>query len=224
MIELENVSKYYNYKTSQEVCALNKVNLKVEKGEFVLLMGPSGSGKSTLLSLIAGLTHPTFGKVVVKDVEISKLKEHFLADFRRQNIGFIFQRFNLFEDLSAMENVLIPLVVEGIGWSQIETKARELLVYFGLEKKIDTPVSKLSGGEQQRVAIARALINDPSIILADEPTANLDVKLTMQFIEQLKKLKTEGKTILVATHDLRFEKLPFVDRVIEVKAGHVYHA
>ena len=224
MIELINVSKYYNFRTPKEVCALCDVNLQIQKGEFVLLMGPSGSGKSTLLSLIAGLTHPTFGKVVVDGVEISKLKEHFLADFRRRHIGFIFQRFNLFEDLSALDNVLMPLVVERMGWSEIEQRARALLVRFGLEAKIATPVGKLSGGEQQRVAIARALINDPHIILADEPTANLDAKLSMQFMQQLETLKKEGKTLVVATHDPRFMDLAFMDRVIEVKEAHVYNA
>jgi putative ABC transport system ATP-binding protein len=223
MIELVNVSKYYNYRTPKEVCAICEANLKIDKGEFVLLMGPSGSGKSTLLSLIAGLTHPTFGRVVVEGVEISKLKEHFLADFRRRHIGFIFQRFNLFEDLRAIDNVLMPLVVERDGWSEIEKRAKELLIRFGLEEKIDTPVGKLSGGEQQRVAIARALVNDPAIILADEPTANLDAKLSTDFMRQLKKLKEEGKTLVVATHDPRFEKLSCVDRIIEVKEAHVYN-
>ena len=224
MIELVNVSKYYNYKTPKEVCALCEANVKIDDGEFVLLMGPSGSGKSTLLSLIAGLTHPTFGKVVVDGVEISKLKEHFLADFRRRHIGFIFQRFNLFEDLSALDNVLVPLVVERAGWSEIEARAKALLERFGLAAKMETAVSKLSGGEQQRVAIARALVNDPDIILADEPTANLDAKLTRQFMEQMKELKSSGKTIVVATHDPRFEELSFVDRIIKVSEAHVYNA
>ncbi|MRJ02058.1 MAG: ABC transporter ATP-binding protein [Epsilonproteobacteria bacterium] len=224
MIELVGVTKIYNYGTVREVHALKEVNLRIDRGETLLLMGPSGSGKSTLLSLIGGLTRPTFGRVVVDGEDISKLKEHFLADFRRTHIGFIFQRFNLLEELSVLDNVMLPLIVESVEWREMEARGRELLESLGLGSKVDQRVSRLSGGERQRVAIARALINRPTIIVADEPTANLDAALSRQFMEWLKGMKGEGKTIVIATHDPRFLELESVDRIVEVREGHVYDA
>jgi putative ABC transport system ATP-binding protein len=224
MIELKGVSKFYHHGTPKEIAALKNVDLRIERGEMALLMGPSGSGKSTLLSLIAGLTRPTQGRVVVDGEEISKLKERHLADFRRGHIGFIFQRFNLFDDLDPLENVLIPLVVDPVAMDEARKRARRLLGELGLSNKIGVPVGSLSGGERQRVAIARALVADPPIILADEPTANLDARLAGELLELLTRLKEQGRTIVVATHDPRFLELKSVDRVVKVSEGNVYDA
>ena len=222
MIELQNVSKIYNYGTPKAVVALEDVNLQIEKGELVLLMGPSGSGKSTLLSLIAALTRPTKGVVKVKNRIVSKLPDHFAALYRREWIGFIFQRFNLIEELSVLENVLLPLVPTSWSIARSEERAWEAMRRFAIEHKAHTQVSKLSGGERQRVAIARSLVLDPSIILADEPTANLDSALAKQFLDLLLQLHKRGKTIVVATHDPRFESLG-VDRIFKVEEGHVFY-
>ncbi len=223
IIVCENVTKIYGYKTAKEHVALKDVNLKIAKGSFVLLMGPSGSGKSTLLSLIASLLRPTQGRVIVDGEVVSKLPDRFSADFRRQKIGFIFQKFNLLEDLSVQENVLVPLIVSDESIKVIEEKAKRAMQRFAIDHKALMPVRKLSGGEQQRCAIARALVNDPPIILADEPTANLDDALARQLIATLDELKKEGKTIVVATHDPRFLDLD-VDALYEVKEGNVYSA
>ena len=221
IIEINSVTKIYNLGTVKEVVALKDVSLKIKENEFVILMGPSGSGKSTLLSIIAALTKPTYGNVVVKDEVLSKLPDHFAALFRRNHIGFIFQKFNLLEDLSVFDNVVIPLLPSDILVSELEKKAKKVLKDFSILHKIDQKVSKLSGGEQQRCAIARALINGPEIILADEPTANLDAKLTRDFIDIMKKLKNEGKTIIIATHDPRFENLDFVDKIVHITDGQI---
>ncbi len=224
MIELVKVTKIYNAGTSKEVRALKDVTLSIPKGACVLLMGPSGSGKSTLLSLIASLTRPTSGRVVVEGEVVSKLPDRFAADFRREKIGFIFQKFNLLEDLSVFENVVLPLVPASIEAEKLEKRAYEVMKKFSIAHKAAMSVRKLSGGEQQRCAIARALINNPPIILADEPTANLDSALTEDFFEILQDLKNEGKTIVIATHDPRFEKLDFIDSIVEVQEGHVRHS
>ncbi len=221
IIKVEGVSKYYNLGTPKEVAALGDVTLQIAKGSLVLLMGPSGSGKSTLLSLIAALTRPTSGRVVVDGQIISKLPDRFAADYRREKIGFIFQKFNLLEDLSVFENVIVPLIPTATSLGRIEKMAKNVMERFFIAHKRDMMVRKLSGGEQQRCAIARALINDPPIILADEPTANLDSALSEQFMQILGELKREGKTIVVATHDPRFAQLSIVDRIYEVREGHV---
>jgi len=219
IINIKNVTKIYNYKTDREVVALKDINLDIEKNEFIIFMGPSGSGKSTLLSIIAALTKPTQGSVIVKDEIISKILDNFATLFRREHIGFVFQKFNLLEDLSVFDNIVLPLIPTDIPFEVIEEKANRVMKEFSIFHKKDMIVRKLSGGEQQRCAIARAMINNPDIILADEPTANLDSKLTSDFIEIMKRLKEEGKTIIVATHDMRFEKLSFVDRIIYISDG-----
>ncbi len=221
IIFVKNVTKIYNFETNKEIVALKDINLNVKSGEFVILMGPSGSGKSTLLSVIAALTKPTEGRVIVKNEPLSKLPDRFAALFRRENIGFIFQKFNLLEDLSVFDNVILPLIPSDISSKLLEEKAYEAMRKFSIEHKKDEKVRKLSGGEQQRCAIARALINNPNIILADEPTANLDAKLTADFIEILRGLKKEGKTIIVATHDPRFEKLEFIDALVYIQDGKI---
>jgi len=218
MIRLQNVCKSF-IQGGQNVAALHQISLHVKRGECVVLKGTSGSGKSTLLSLIAGLAQPSSGEVSVDGREISKLPEHFSAALRRQKIGFIFQKFHLIPHLSALENVIAPLIPENLSLSVLEQKAKISMEQCGIAHKASMRVNALSGGEQQRVAIARALVNTPSIILADEPTANLDETLSLELIAQFEKLKRQGITQLIATHDPLFFDLGFVDRMIEIKNG-----
>jgi putative ABC transport system ATP-binding protein len=221
MITLENVSKIYELNKNHNVTALEQINLHIKEGELVVLKGVSGSGKSTILSLIAALTKPTEGEVVVNEKRISKLPDSFASDYRQQDIGFIFQKYNLIPTLSVKENILLPLVPTNPEESEAQAKLDRVLEQFQIAHKKDEMVRNLSGGEQQRVAIARAHINNPKIIIADEPTANLDEKLSLDFIEILKQLKSEGKTIVIATHDPLFFDLEIVDRIVEVKAGKI---
>lgn len=217
MIELKNVTKEYE----GGVQALNEINLTFAEGELVVLKGMSGSGKSSMLSLIAGLSKPSEGEIIVDGKHISKLADHFATSFRRDNIGMIFQKYNLIADLSVKENILLPLVPLNLPREELERRLDKELEQFSLIHKKETQVKKLSGGEQQRCAIARANINNPKIILADEPTANLDEQLSLEFIESLRKMKSENRTIIVATHDPLFFDLNFVDRVIEMKHAKV---
>ena len=221
MITLENVSKIYELNKNHNVTALEQINLHIKEGELVVLKGVSGSGKSTILSLIAALTKPTEGEVVVNEKRISKLPDSFASDYRQQDIGFIFQKYNLIPTLSVKENILLPLVPTNPAEDEAQAKLDKVLEQFQIAHKKDEMVRNLSGGEQQRVAIARAHVNNPKIIIADEPTANLDEKLSLDFIEILKQLKSEGKTIVIATHDPLFFDLEIVDRIVEVKAGKI---
>lgn len=220
MIVLHEVCKQF-MQGDEEAHALKKVSLEIKKGECVVLKGASGSGKSTLLSLIAGLMQPSSGKISVEGKEISKLPESFSAQLRRKNIGFIFQKFHLISHLSALENVIAPLIPENLPVSVLEEKAKIAMEQYGIAHKAKMRVNRLSGGEQQRVAIARALVNNPSIILADEPTANLDETLSRELISSLETLKRSGVTLLIATHDPLFFELPFVDRIVEIKNGEI---
>lgn len=220
MIELQEVCKQF-MQGDEEVYALNNISLAVKRGECVVLKGSSGSGKSTLLSLIAGLMQPSSGKISVDGKEISKLPEHFSAHLRRQKIGFIFQKFHLITHLSALENVIVPLIPENLPVNVLEEKAKRVMEQYGIAHKAQMRVNRLSGGEQQRVAIARALVNNPLLILADEPTANLDETLSIALIEEFKKLKERGVTLLIATHDPLFFELPFVDRMVEIRNGEI---
>ena len=218
MIQLHNVIKTYD----DNVQALKGVNLQFKEGEFIVLKGVSGSGKSTILSLIAGLLKPTSGEVIVDNKKISKLPDHFCSEFRRDNIGFIFQRYNLISTLSVHDNIVLPLLPENLERALLEEKFQRTVTLFNIKHKEESLVKNLSGGEQQRVAIARANVNNPKIILADEPTANLDEKLSLDFIEIIRGLKAINKTIILATHDPLFFHLDFVDRIIEVKDGQCY--
>lgn len=219
MIELKNIIKKYEINKNNIITALDGINLTIKEGELVVLKGASGSGKSTILSLIAALSKPTSGEVIVDDKRVSKLPDNFASDFRRDNIGFIFQKYNLINTLSVKENVLLPLVPMNLHVDVLEDKLKRVLEMFQIEHKEDSIVKNLSGGEQQRVAIARANINDPKIILADEPTANLDEALSLSFIEILKELKNRGKTVIVATHDPLFFNLDLVDNLVEIHQG-----
>ncbi len=219
MIELKNITKIYEVNKNNKVTALSDINLKIQEGELVVLKGASGSGKSTILSLIAALSKPTSGEVIVEDKKISKLPDNFASIYRRDNIGFIFQKYNLIPTLSVEDNILLPLVPLNPDSQVLSKKLDVVMKKFHIEHKKSAIVKNLSGGEQQRVAIARANVNNPKIIIADEPTANLDEKLSLHFIEILRELKALGKTIVVATHDPLFFDLDFVDREIQVHNG-----
>lgn len=219
MIELIDVFKRYSTDYAQQVTALDGINLRIKEGELVVLKGPSGSGKSTVLSLIAALARPTSGEVVVGGRRVSKLTDNFASDYRRELIGFVFQKYNLIPSLSVRENIILPLYPNNPTAAEVEEKLCRVLDMFHISHKAGQKVKNLSGGEQQRVAIARANINDPKIILADEPTANLDEKLSLSFIEILRELKKEKKTVLIATHDPLFFGLDIVDREIEISHG-----
>ena len=219
MIEIKNITKEYILNKNNKVTALHEMSLQFNEGELVILKGASGSGKSTLLSLIAALSKPTAGEVIVDTKQISKLPDNFASVFRREKIGFIFQKYNLIPTLTIEENILLPLVPLNLDAKVLSEKLDTVTKMFHISHKKNILVKNLSGGEQQRVAIARANINNPKIILADEPTANLDEKLSLHFIDVLKELKSLGKTIVVATHDPLFFSLDFVDRYVELQNG-----
>ncbi|MFQ6051267.1 MAG: ABC transporter ATP-binding protein [Candidatus Hydrothermarchaeota archaeon] len=197
---------------------LRGVNLRVRKGEFVAIMGPSGSGKSTLLNLIGMLDSPTSGEIYLRGDDISELDEKQRSDLRLKEIGFVFQAYNLLNDLSALENVMLPMMMAGISDEEAREKSKKLLEEVGLGERLNTKARLLSGGEQQRVGIARALANHPSLILADEPTGNVDTKTSHEIIDLLLKLnKEKGQTIIMVTHDS--EMAEKADRIVRLKDG-----
>ncbi|MGA9047436.1 MAG: ABC transporter ATP-binding protein [Dehalococcoidia bacterium] len=197
MLEINNVTKIYGEGTAR-VVALDRVSLKVEDGDFIAIMGPSGSGKSTFLNIIGGLDRLTSGEVILDGHRIDNLGENELVDIRRGKIAYVFQQYHLLPSLTAMENVLLPLIFCGNGGD--EQKVETILSRVGLGKRAEHKPSQLSGGEQQRVAIARALVVGPSLILADEPTGNMDQKTGNEILELFKELNQEGRSILMVTH------------------------
>ena len=216
LIEIKKVSK--TYKSGDEnVKALINVDLNIERGEFVSVMGPSGSGKSTLLTILGGLNHPTEGEVIVDEISIYKLPIEKLADFRREYIGFIFQSFQLIPYLTVIENVMLPLSITKKSNHEQRRRAEEIIEKMGLERKERRLPDQLSGGEQERVAIARALVNSPPILLADEPTGNLDSKIGKEIMELFRSLNREGQTIVMVTHNL--ENTKFSTRTIFLRDG-----
>lgn len=219
MIKLVDVHK--TYKTQfYEVHALNGVTMKIEKGEFVAIMGPSGSGKSTLLHLIGCLDRPSKGEVVINGVETSKLNDNELTRLRRDTIGFIFQQYNLVPTLTALENVELPMIFKGISKEERRKKAFELLSQVGIEEIASRKPNEISGGQQQRVAIARAMANDPKILLCDEPTGNLDSKTGRQVMEIIKRMnKEKDVTVVLVTHDLSLAD--YADRIVRIRDGKI---
>lgn len=193
MIRCEHVTKVFNKGKANEVVAVRDVSLEIDAGEVAVLRGPSGSGKTTLLSLIACVARPTSGRVFISGKEVSRLPEKFLTIFRREHVGIIFQQFNLIPELSVLENVTVPLIPTPTPPREGRKRAVDLLKKLGMEKRSSFKVRELSGGEQQRVAIARALINNPSIIVADEPTAHLDTKLAEEFLRIMRSLKERAR-------------------------------
>ncbi len=220
-ILIENLYKIYNENKENEFCALKNINLEVNSGEIIILKGKSGSGKSTLLSVIGGITKPTQGNMIVNGENISKLPDIFVSKYRNEEVGFIFQSFNLINGLDTYDNVLAPLVLKNFKAKELEGKINLALDLANIKHKAKQSVESLSGGEKQRCAIARALVMNPPIILADEPTANLDKSNSLIFIEMLKKFKDLKKTVIVATHDTMFDNLDFVDRYIDIKDGEI---
>lgn len=219
--ELTVTDVNHSYGTGKiKVPVLFDINLHVNKGEFVALCGSSGSGKSTLLNLLAGLTKPEEGSVMVSGAEISSYSENELCLFRRKSMGFIFQSYNLLPNLTALENVELPLIFAGEGVKKRREKAIEILERVGLEGRIDHRPNELSGGQQQRVSIARALVNQPGIILADEPTGNLDSKTEQEIMNLMKQMNKEnGTTFIIVTHEQEVAEQS--DRVIYLQDGRV---
>ena len=216
LIKLQNISKTYaNGKIS--FSALKDINLIIDKGEYISILGPSGSGKSTLMHIIGCLSTPTNGKYLLDGRDVSSLNNSELAKVRNQKIGFVFQNFNLLAHINALENVALPLVYRGISSSKRNKAAKEMLEKFGLGMHLKHRPNELSGGQQQRVAIARALVTNPDIILADEPTGNLDSNSGAEVIQIFKQLSLQGKTIIMITHDLEIAKVAL--RIIKIHDG-----
>lgn len=219
VIELKELARYFEV-GGDLVKALDGVDLDIGRGEYVSLVGPSGSGKTTLFNMIGGLDRPTNGSVYIDGVDISKLDAYELAWLRCRRIGYIFQSFNLIQVLTALENVSLPTVFAGLPRDEGNEKAKQLLESVGLGDRINHKPTQLSAGQQQRVAIARALANDPAIILADEPTGNLDLKTGTEIIDLLHKLnRSKGLTLVAATHDLKMIKAS--DRVVMMRDGRI---
>lgn len=220
VLETRDVKKIYNLGEGTETRAVDGIDIKIKRGEFVSIMGPSGSGKTTLLDLIGCLMKPTQGDIFVDNIDIKTLNDDKLTRMRGHKIGFIFQQYNLMPSSTALENVEIALRINGKSKGVAKTRSRELLKMVGLENRMNNKPSQLSGGEQQRVAIARALANDPSIILGDEPTGNLDTNTGKVILNLLKDLnKKKGYTIVIVTHDIRVNT--YVDRIIRMTDGKV---
>ncbi len=235
MIELMQVTKSFVVGKSGRFTAVEDVSLSIGKGALTVFKGPSGSGKTTLLTLIGCMARPTSGRIRLRqmasacpwnygdaeEVDISSLPERFLTEIRRRTFGFIFQQFNLIRGITALENVMLPAYPIGEASGMIRKRALELLDHFNMARHAGSRVDLLSGGEMQRVAIARALINDPGVIVADEPTAHLDTRLSREFMATVGSFKEEGKTILIASHDPIVFDSHLADQVIEMRDGHI---
>jgi putative ABC transport system ATP-binding protein len=220
VIETKNIKKCYGQEGKCEITVLNDINIHVERGSFVSIMGPSGSGKTTLLDILGCLLKPTEGDVYLDGKKINDLSDDELALIRRGKIGFVFQQYNLIQSFTALENVEMPMRIAGKSRWEAEDKAKRLLNLVGLDDRMTHKPSELSGGQQQRVAIARSLINDPKIILGDEPTGNLDTKTGEIILNLLKKLnKEEGYTMVVVTHDPSVAQ--YSDKIINLLDGEV---
>ena len=221
MINIRGVSLVYNQGKQNEFCALKNINLDVNNGELVILKGVSGSGKSTLLSLIALLQKPTSGEILIDGTNIAKLPDAFCSEFRHKRLGLVFQNFNLIEGLSVYENLLAPFALTNFKANVREEMIKKALNLANISHKRDENVSNLSGGERQRCAVARALSMDADIILADEPTANLDRDNARAFLGLLESFKALKKSVIVATHDSIFDELKATDRALSLQNGEI---
>lgn len=219
MLELDHVTKRFNEGQPNEFAAVHDVSLVIPAGAVTVLEGPSGSGKTTLLTLIGCLARPTAGRITLHGEMLSGLPEAHLAHVRRQTFGFAFQRFNLLAGLTARENVMLPAYPLGLTHATLVARAQAVMIDLAIEHRADARVELLSGGEMQRVAIARALVNDPGIIIADEPTANLDGPLVAQFLAIVATLKARGKTVVMTSHDPRITRAAIVDRCVRMADG-----
>lgn len=217
IIEVKGLVKKYRV-GSEIITALDGVDLQIEKGEFLAIVGTSGSGKSTLLNMMSGLERPTKGEIWINNVLINKVKEKDMAAFRRNYMGFVFQSFNLLGSYTALENAVLPLILQGMGTKERTKRGKEMLKILGLDKRMFNKPNQMSGGQQQRVSIARALINNPKILFADEPTGNLDTKTTKEILELLTTtIKEKGQTLVMVTHD--WEVAGYADRIIHMVDG-----
>lgn len=216
IIETSNISKVYHM-GSESVHALRSVTIQIQKGEYVAFMGPSGSGKSTLMNIIGCLDSPSGGSYVLNGKDVSNMVDNELAEVRNKEIGFVFQTFNLLPRASALENVALPLIYAGYGKSARQEKAMHVLASVGLADRAKHRPNELSGGQRQRVAIARALVNDPSIILADEPTGNLDTKTSYEIMELFENLFDKGNTIIMVTHEEDIAH--YAHRIVRLRDG-----
>ncbi len=216
VIITQDISKTYG-RPPLQVFALRPTNLHIKKGDYIAIIGPSGSGKSTLMNLLGCLDKPTSGKIFIEGSDVSKLNENELARIRREKIGFIFQKYNLIPTLNAMENIELSMGFAGVDSQQRTAKAKKLLELVDLTKRLTHKPSEMSGGEQQRVAIARALANDPSIILADEPTGNVDTKSGENIMNILEEINQKGETIIVVTHNMAIAQR--AKRVLRIQDG-----
>ncbi|MBL8490051.1 MAG: ABC transporter ATP-binding protein [Rhodocyclaceae bacterium] len=221
MIELSRIRKVFNQGRHNEFRALDGIDLAIPGRQVTALAGPSGSGKTTLLTLIGCLARPTEGRVRLRGEDISGLPERFLTEIRRRTFGFVFQQFNLIRGLTALDNVMLPAYPLGPGHRELKARAEELLARLRLGHRRDARVEWLSGGEQQRVAIARALINDPEIVIADEPTANLDTALSREFMGILEAFHGEGRTVILTSHDPLVVQSSVVHRVVALRDGRI---
>lgn len=218
-IAITNLTKLYNPTKQNAFYALKNINLSIEDGEIVILKGVSGSGKSTLLSLIGGLSKPSSGEILVNGHNIAKLPDIMSSAYRHKEIGFIFQSFNLLEGLSVYQNILAPLALTSLSKEAMHEKVSQAMSLANIEHKQDQNVGSLSGGERQRCAIARAVVMEPEIILADEPTANLDKENSLMFLDILTKFKALHKTVIIATHDPLFDAVSVIDRCVQMRDG-----
>jgi len=219
VVETEDLTKYYQMGPIT-VKALEGVNLRIKRGEYISIMGPSGSGKTTLFNMVGGIDRPTRGRVYIDGVDIAKLDAYELAWLRCRKIGYIFQTFNLIPVLTAIENVMLPMIFAGVEREERVRRATEILEAVGLGERLNHKPAELSGGQQQRVAIARALANNPVIILADEPTGNLDLQTGLEIITLLRGLnKEKGVTVIAATHDLKM--IDVSDRIVYLRDGKI---
>ncbi|MCD6483494.1 MAG: ABC transporter ATP-binding protein [Candidatus Odinarchaeota archaeon] len=219
MIRAENLRKEYK-RGRETVDAIKNITLKIDEGEFFVFIGPSGSGKTTLLNLLSGLDKPTEGRVILDGMDLTSIDERILPKIRREKIGFVFQDFNLIENMTALENVMAPLIPTDLKKKEIVARATEMLRLVDLIERKDHLPKQMSGGEQQRVAIARALVTHPKVVFADEPTGNLDSKTGSDIMKLLKKInKEKGTTFVVVTHDERI--INFADRVAYIEDGEI---
>ena len=220
LLSLTNVSKIYRL-GEQTLYALKSVSIDIVEGEFVAIVGPSGSGKSTLMNLVGALDTPTSGQYILNGTDVSKMDDNRLAEIRNREIGFIFQTFNLLPRYTALENVMLPLIYAGVPKTERTEKATTTLAEVGLADRMDHKPNELSGGQRQRVAVARALVNDPSIILADEPTGNLDSKTSVDIMKLFGHIHERGNTIIVVTHEESIAR--YAHRIIRLLDGEIDH-
>jgi putative ABC transport system ATP-binding protein len=221
MLELRSLRKVFNQGRPHELVAVDGVDLSLEAHRVTVLKGPSGSGKTTLLSLAGCMARPTSGRIMLGDREVTSLPERFLTGIRRSTFGFIFQQFNLVRGITALENVMLPAYPIGGDHELLRARGLELLDLFGIRARAHSRVEWLSGGEAQRTAIARALINDPAIIIADEPTAHLDTRLSREFMDIVAGLKQQKRTVIIASHDPLVYEAAVVDRIVEMRDGRI---